>query len=313
MNKKKILKIIGGALTLLALFFIVKRLLELDVDYSLIFQQENIAILIAMFLVYGGLVIVSGLPWGIVLRILIGHKLPLNESIWIFNKANLMKYIPGNVFQYVGRNELAVKLDLRHVDVAFSTMFDTVINVLSVFIVALVTYSDGIALWFQQYHLKDLWFIWVVIAAACIIVGILFWKKRIALKNYLSKLKVFVQKKSILKIALCIAIDIAISLGVAALFLVVLKNMLAVEISPNLVPVVIGSYFLSWIAGFIVPGSPGGIGVREATLTLLLGGVLGADNVLLAAVIYRVITTLGDFVSLLFAYVGKKIYQYKHY
>jgi uncharacterized membrane protein YbhN (UPF0104 family) len=43
-----------------------------------------------------------------------------------------------------------------------------------------------------------------------------------------------------------------------------------------------------------VPGAPGGLGVREAALVTLLGATLGQSTVLLAAVMFRIITTLGD-------------------
>ena len=43
-----------------------------------------------------------------------------------------------------------------------------------------------------------------------------------------------------------------------------------------------------------VPGAPGGLGIREAALVALLGATVGESTVLLAAVMFRMITTLGD-------------------
>jgi hypothetical protein len=34
--------------------------------------------------------------------------------------------------------------------------------------------------------------------------------------------------------------------------------------------IVMGSYVIAWLAGFVTPGAPAGIGVREAVLVILL-------------------------------------------
>ena len=51
----------------------------------------------------------------------------------------------------------------------------------------------------------------------------------------------------------------------------------------------------SWVAGFITPGAPGGIGVREAVLVSVLHPFdLGGEALVIAAEL-RIISTLGDF------------------
>lgn len=50
----------------------------------------------------------------------------------------------------------------------------------------------------------------------------------------------------------------------------------------------------SWLAGFVVIGSPAGIGVREAVFVQLMGTAVPASSALLLATCFRVITFLGD-------------------
>lgn len=64
---------------------------------------------------------------------------------------------------------------------------------------------------------------------------------------------------------------------------------------------VAGAVALSWLAGFILPGASAGLGVREATLFLLLSGSMGDATSLALAVLLRVATTLGDGVFFLAA------------
>jgi hypothetical protein len=51
---------------------------------------------------------------------------------------------------------------------------------------------------------------------------------------------------------------------------------------------------MAWWAGFVVPGSSAGVGVREAVLVLTLEPHLPSDGALLLALALRLVTTFGD-------------------
>ena len=61
-------------------------------------------------------------------------------------------------------------------------------------------------------------------------------------------------------------------------------------------------FALAWVLGFIVPGAPGGIGVREVVFTKLFDGTLGEGVAVCLAVVLRVITILGDLLAFGVAY-----------
>lgn len=69
-------------------------------------------------------------------------------------------------------------------------------------------------------------------------------------------------------------------------------------------PVLAGSFALAWVAGFVVPGSPGGIGVREAVLVTALAPLLGAGAALGLAVLFRVVAIAGDAVAFALGLLG---------
>jgi hypothetical protein len=50
----------------------------------------------------------------------------------------------------------------------------------------------------------------------------------------------------------------------------------------------------SWLIGYLLPGAPAGIGVRETALHALLGNTVGADVVVAAALIWRASALLSD-------------------
>ncbi len=55
-----------------------------------------------------------------------------------------------------------------------------------------------------------------------------------------------------------------------------------------------GTYAAAWLAGFVTPGAPAGLGVREAVLVLLLENHAAEQHLLPAVVLSRVVSALGD-------------------
>ena len=56
----------------------------------------------------------------------------------------------------------------------------------------------------------------------------------------------------------------------------------------------VGPLALAWMAGFVVPGSSAGLGVRETILILALDGALDGQAGATVALALRLVTTLGD-------------------
>ena len=57
---------------------------------------------------------------------------------------------------------------------------------------------------------------------------------------------------------------------------------------------VCGAYAAAWLAGFLAPGAPAGLGVRELALVFLLDGRTSEPDLLAAVVLSRAVTLLGD-------------------
>jgi uncharacterized membrane protein YbhN (UPF0104 family) len=69
---------------------------------------------------------------------------------------------------------------------------------------------------------------------------------------------------------------------------------------------VAGSMALAWMLGFLTPGAPGGLGVRDAILVAMLTGVSNPAAAVAIAVSFRGVTTLGDVAGLLVGLAGTK-------
>ncbi|HAP79642.1 MAG TPA: hypothetical protein DCQ78_05740, partial [Ruminococcus sp.] len=121
---KKIVKIIGNIIMLSALVFIVKKFIDMDIDFSELKSPSVISALIISFVVQTVIVVMGCFPWLMFTRSLSGKKIPFSKAMPVYTKSNIYKYLPGNVFQYVGRNQLAFDMNISHIDVACATVFD---------------------------------------------------------------------------------------------------------------------------------------------------------------------------------------------
>ena len=55
-----------------------------------------------------------------------------------------------------------------------------------------------------------------------------------------------------------------------------------------------GAYAAAWVLGFIMPGAPGGLGVREAVLLAAFDPIYGSGVAVGLTLSPRLVTTLGD-------------------
>ena len=65
---------------------------------------------------------------------------------------------------------------------------------------------------------------------------------------------------------------------------------------------IFSTFAISWVVGFITPGAPAGLGVRETIMILILTSFIGEPSAAFVALISRLVVTLGDLVFFLFSY-----------
>lgn len=57
------------------------------------------------------------------------------------------------------------------------------------------------------------------------------------------------------------------------------------------------AYALAWLAGFVTPGAPAGLGVREFVFVIILGPAMGESPALILAGLLRLAAILGDIIA----------------
>ncbi len=296
MEKKKIIKIIGNVVSISAIFFIIRRLMNLQTDYTQFLTLGNVVIILMLSSLYGVIVFAMSFSWYRLLIQLTGKKLGFRAVAAVYCKSNIMKYLPGNVFQYVGRNQIAVENDLKHFDVALATVMDIAVNVIGVFIITVICYGKGIQDWLDLLGIINAKYLAAVLAAG-ILIFLVIVVVLIKSEKVYNKLKAVLSKKNLKVYALCVLVYILLFLCMSCLYIWVLTGILDMHIESGHLMLICGAYLLSWLCGFVIIGAPGGIGIRETVLTVLLGRYFEIELFLVGIVIFRVISILGDLMA----------------
>lgn len=305
---KKYYKLIGTIITVIALIFVIKKIVTMEVDWSLFAGVKPLTVISICTVVQAAVILFMSLPWLRFIRILSGTRIPAKSALPVYTKSNLMKYVPGNVFQYVGRNQIAADLQISHVDVACATVLDIVFTLITPLILIVILMGKNMLQLIQTYYTNFLIVLGIGVIVVILLTCILRWKCRNILQKYLKKYQKLLRKDTalrILQVFFMYIVQYIVSTAMYALTAIILFG-----VPTDQLGLFLGTYLFSWIIGFITPGAPGGIGIREAIMVLMCGNFMETDTIMLYAVTMRIISTFGDvlafFIGIFFERIKKK-------
>ena len=293
---------------IIALVFVVRRLF--GIDWTSVITGKNLLWFVLYIAVYTVIVLVSFFPWRILVSVFTGSGASLAKHdltfCYVFTKANILKYVPGNVFQYVGRNEVASILGLDHAGVAMATLSEVILMAASAALCSLVLIGSYTIQYLKAHLLKILGLGAAALVLLAAVVFFLYKWKKDKFTEYYKKLKTTLsQKQTAARLLLVFCIYTVIFLCIGLLFAAVMSLCSGKALPRSAYGMVIGGFILSWLAGYITPGAPGGIGVRELILTLVFSGttIASQETIVKASALYRVINTFGDIIAFVIMFV----------
>lgn len=232
------------------------------------------AIVAGLVVVYGAALFLLGLAWHALLIALGAQPHSLAHSVRSHTTAQLAKYVPGNVFHLVGRHMLQrSRGGDDHRRLAMATVVETLMLILSAAWVAALCLALG-----SEGTVRRL-----CIAAATALLAVTGLAAMPARSRGL-------RASSLLAAFAAMLAFFAVMAGV----LMMLGSILGLGFSLSLA----GGGVAAWIAGFVTPGAPGGLGIRE-TVMVIVGAGASADKLLVLGVLLRVVTFGGDVVCAL--------------
>lgn len=303
-NITKIIKYIGNIIMILAIAIIINKIRSYDVDYSIIFSKKNIFSFMLITLIYSVTVILGGVPWTNIINALLSCKIQYWETMLIYTKSNVFKYIPGNVFQYVGRNELAVRKNLKHSSVALSTLIDVSWNIFSIILLAILLARKNlfryVAQQYENFGKEVSVFFVISVLVVLLLCLIMFKKKRKEIVKVLHEVFSIEFAKALGKNFLFYIIQGLVNAGLyVAIFSIISGECYSIQSTMSCM----GAMLVAFAAGFITPGAPGGVGIREAVSLFLLGTVIRESVILTGIVIMRVLSIAGDIFSFILIWI----------
>ena len=194
-------------------------------------------------------------------------------------RAQLAKYLPGNVFHLAWRHLAARREGVGHRELALALMMESILILAAGGILAFGVVSD------PRLNATAPWATRLVWGAP--ILAVLAWVG-VSIAGH----------RGIAQLAPARTAPFYLSILVLdlAFFVLAASALRALCQQPDVLPfwAWCGWLALAWVLGYVTPGAPAGIGLREAVLVLGFAPVLGESGALALALAYRLLTLVAD-------------------
>lgn len=296
--RKKWASWIGLALVLLCSAFFVRQVVQLlsgggiDIRSSLHLFPAAICAYLAAYLAFG-------FSWHQLLAAA-GRNSAFVLDLGIFTTSQFAKYLPGNVGHHAGRVVLAARYGYP----TYLVIVTMVVELALVLGAMVVLSLPSLGYWVKRLGLDATVIAYSAVAIGIAAIALLMIAARFRHHPKLEKLtKAFHEVSSrkahsTLRSLFAFAAIIA-GIALTAVSLGLLGDGSAL-LSASLFPVLLGVFAASWLLGFLVPGAPAGIGVRELVLTEGLAPLIGRDESVLIALLFRILSTAADLLAFAF-------------
>ncbi len=308
-NVKKLLKLAGHLVVIAALAFVVKKIIDMDIKLSDLSSPRVIAAFAVGLVIQTAQIVIACWSWLMFTRSLSGQKIPYSAAMPVFTRSNIYKYLPGNVFQYVGRNQLAADMNISHVDVACATILDVLFCVFWTGIISVVLLGGRIAELMSKYGRNLLIVAAVgiaVLAAGAIVIRLKF---RDRVSSYLSRYAKAFSKERRPQLLFGIFYYLVHNLVSAAMYFTCLW-LIVPQAGTGELTALTGAFMFAWIIGFVTPGAPGGIGIREGVMLFVCGDSY-ADRIVLFVLVMRIASVFADVAAFVIGKVYEKVHKTK--
>lgn len=272
-------------------------------DLSALLSGKTLVATAALTAVYMLLTPATAIAWVWLLRSM-GQQVSHVRMIAIFASTQFGKYLPGNIAHHIGRVVLARAAGVRLPVALFSVVYEMLLVLIACAHVSALTllwdHPEALSRWKVTSYRTPL----LLTITACAVLALLLAPRiavRLARARAVSKGETDYSLPNLHLGAATVASAYAVyainfCLIGCGLWLVAHALLAGSTPTPNLV-FLIGAFASNWILGFITPGAPAGLGIREAILSGWLSTTIPAADVVLLVVALRIATTLGDLLN----------------
>ncbi|MDJ0514662.1 MAG: hypothetical protein QNJ62_14565 [Methyloceanibacter sp.] len=293
-NLSKVVHVAGFLLMLAAIIFIGFRVQEsfrvLAADFA---RPRFVVTIIGAVFAYSAACGLVGAAWVLLLSGA-GDKLGMRNGLIIFGRTQILKYLPSNVLHFAGRYGMARAAGATHAALIFSTGAEIAIMVMAASTIAILLVMPL----FLQYVVGAFGTsyapIAILVALGMLLAGSLWWLRREGMLT--RRLGVMTLAAYCLYLCFFLINGMLLWLVLTAVDDGAWGNPFAV----------LGVGAAAWIGGFVVPGAPAGLGIREVIVTSGLEVAGYGTSALAAALGFRIVTLGGDIIVALVAFALRR-------
>jgi len=296
---------IGGTIAGLAsgAFFIVYAYRALHgQDIGAMLHPEVALSLCLLTFLYLTLVPITSKAWSLLLYGL-GKRVPFRITAPILATSQFGKYLPGNVAHHVGRLVMVRSAGVGIGIGVLSIAYETVLAVLACAHLSALTFLWDTPRAFEDSLISENRSLLAALATAGALATLIatpytakmVWRFRNRKETTQQPPTFYPGFTALFFSYVCNALNFALVGFGLWVMVIALAGGEEAGVSPVFL---IGAFASSWLIGFIVPGAPAGLGIREAVLTLWLSESLPSDSIVVLVLGLRIATTLGDLINL---------------
>ncbi len=288
--------LIGWPLSIIAIIYITRFLIKSGGEAILNISNINISFLLIGFIFFFFWFYLRAFAWQLFLK-KEGYKLSLRETIYRWEFSELKRFVPGNVWSFLGRVSLFEDMGVPKKAIAKGLLYEIELVIsaslfLSILSVPLIT----------SYLNLNIPYISLIFSVLIIVFTLVF----LFSENLpLGKLKTFfpILKPTDNLIFFTIYVASCFFFGAGTFFAA--HSLISLDFSKFLEYV--GFFSFSLLVGYLSFLTPSGLGVREAVITFGLSKSILIPQGALIAIFSRVILIVSELIFLLFAFLWKKL------
>jgi len=229
----------------------------------------------------------------------LGDKICFRNAFWIMSSTQIAKYVPGGIWFALGRVYMGRIENLKEEIVALSVVVETGLT----FLVGILLFLVSIILTQKQMLTHYLF----VVPIFLVFLVVIYPPVLNSIMNH--ALKFFKKPKMTLNVSFLQVLQLSIyfvGLWLAQIIGFYYLINTIYPISGSVLFSLASAYSLSWMTGFVVIFAPGGLGVREGMMTLLLSPILPTPLAIAITFIARVWITIFEIIIFFIGLLVKK-------
>lgn len=291
--------IIGWPLSLVALFFIGRILYDQAPNISPNLQSVHPTLLAFGVVSFVLFYFLRSLIWHLIIKEY-GNNIPFRDSCYMWSVSELKRYIPGNIWSFLGRATLFANKGVKKKDIGTGLIIEAQIFILGSFVVSLLSMPFLI----PNYSV----FLGQGITLLLILGIVLYAFHQPVTKNFKGKL--LTVAKFLFPQFSSSTILLLVFISSVALFFFGLGNYLTMSAlfgtDLQLMWQLIGVFVLAFVAGYLSIITPAGLGVREGIVIFALSKIVPNGLAALAALFTRLVLIVSEVLFIFLSWLWHK-------